>query len=388
MVLKTQSSRSMNFAFRQPSTWLGLVIATVIGGFCAIAFWVGGGNPITGGKQTASIGEISEKPVTIHASTPTSTHVPKAIGSGSAGSIAVGLEADTVRYYDPATGRAFVAHLRKGSVETISDRKLTGFVHSVWIPNRAAVISRFDKQGTSEYRFFDYATGEVAVIGNAITSLAAAPDGRRIAFIDTENDTTTINISEVHGTPVNRILRIRASDTEISWPQQELLALTSRRPDRSGTDLTLMKLDGTELENIISNRENLEYRWSPDGHHLLFSYFIPGSGISLWHLDLVQRAQARLGLPTSARKCAWHSDNETITCGIPSDENLPGDIPADQVATTDTVATIHLPTSVQTTNYTAQKGVLVGVIDPVVSSSGTYVVFPNIFDRRLYYLEL
>lgn len=379
------SVRHMNFAPQPNRNRLLRRAITAVGALCAVMLWALLGS-FSGSSRTATIGTIpTESPS--FGTAPVQPAVPKLLGSGTASSLSRGLEPDTIRYYEPATGRAFVADLRKGQVRVISDRKLSGFIESIWVPGSAKVISLFETQGTREYRLYDYTTRQVSVIGNAVSSLAVSPDGQHIAFVDTRDDAQVVKITTLDGVAERHILSTRASTAQLSWPQKDFLALASRRPDRSGTDVTLIRLDGT-LEALFSDLENLEYTWSSDGQKLLFSSFLPGAGISLGYLDLGQRTKTVLPLRTSASKCAWHADSSAITCGVPGGNSLPGDIPADRVATTDDIVTIDLVTGTQTKNHSAQAGTLLGVIHPVMSSSGNFLVFSNIFDQRLHYLEI
>lgn len=348
--------------------------------------WVVIWGPGTSDESTALIGDFS-----VASASPSiaakPTKVPKALSTGGAGSLAVGLEPDSVRYYEPATGRAFVADLRDAKLEVLSDRKLSGFMASVWIPGTDRVISSFDQKGAIEYRYFDYGTDEVKVIGSAVTALDTSPDGRQVAFVEGAQDSMTLFVADSDGSAPRRILMTRMSDVQLSWPSAELLALSSRRPDRTGWELTFVRMDGT-LEVMLSGRENLEYTWSRDGSKLLFSFFLPGEGVALWYHDIGQAVDVPLGLSTSAKKCAWHPSGSVVTCGVPSKNNLSQDVPADRVATTDDIITLDISSGMQTTNYTAQTGTLLGVINPLISSSGRYVAFPNMFDNRLYFLEL
>ncbi len=377
----------MNFASRPtPSKWL-LATTSAACGLCFVMLWAVIGGPFANNAGTATIADridATQQP----GERPVATRAPKALSTSAANSIALGLEQDTARYYEPTTGRAFVADLRKGTIAVISDRKLAGFIRSWWFPGITRVVSAFDQQGTVEHRSYDYVTKTVAVIGNAVAAIAIAPDGHHIAYVDASQDALGLFVAEPDGTNDRQILATRATDVRLDWPSVDTLALSSRRLDRTSRDLAIVRMDGA-LEVLIPNRENLEYTWSRDGSKLLFSYYIPGKGVSLWYRDLARNSgDMRLDLATSARKCAWHSDGKTVTCGVPTSDNLSGDVPADRVATTDDIVTLDLGSGRHIKLFAAKSGSLIGVIDPLISSSGRYLVFPNVFDQRLYVFEL
>lgn len=313
--------------------------------------------------------------------------LPKTISEHAVSSVAHGLAQDTVRYYEQETGRAFLIDLRTLKTETLSDRKLPGFIQSYWVPNANRVISLFSESRGSQYRYYDYQTKETRTIGSSISTLAISPNGRRIAFIDTAGEDQALYIADTNGTSVRKVLGTRAQQVALTWPREDALVLTSKRPDRAGSDMAIIGLSG-ELRVLMSNRENLEYAWSPDGSRLLFSYFYPGRGITLWYRTLDRDLDIAVPLSTSARKCAWHTSLEKITCGIPTTTTLSRDTPSDRTATIDDIATFDLQAGTLTTHYQGTTTNLLGVIDPSLSSSERYFLFTNIFDRRLSMVEL
>lgn len=377
-----RTSDTLNFLPRRSRTRLlgGLTVAVVVACGAMLGMLSKGT-----GQQSALIGDSPETS-SAGSRSPTPEKAPKALSTSAVNSVALGLESDTVRYYEAQTGRAFTADLSKSKAAVLSDRKLSGFIQSWWIPGRAAAISSFEQQGTAEYRFTDYSSEAVSVIGNAVTALAVSSDGNRIVFAEAADESSTIRIADVQGSAARTILPTRATDIELSWQSKDRVAVVSRRPGFAGRDLTLVGIDGA-LSPVFSNAENLEHAWSPDGQGVLYSRYTTGEGIGLWYRG-IGGVDIPLGLATGASKCAWHSDSTTVTCGVPNKNTLSRDVPADRVATTDDIVTLDLKTGGLTVHYTARSANLVGVIHPLVSSSGRYLAFINLFDQRLYMLEL
>jgi hypothetical protein len=94
------------------------------------------------------------------------------------------------------------------------------------------------------------------------------------------------------------------------------------------------------------------------------------------------------GLPTSAAKCAWAPDSATFVCGVPSAAALTKDVPAELTATNDSIVSVSREGMEQTTLYRAAPRPLLSVYRPLVSSSGAYLAFVNLFDKKLYSLPL
>jgi hypothetical protein len=108
----------------------------------------------------------------------------------------------------------------------------------------------------------------------------------------------------------------------------------------------------------------------------------------LWYRDITSGIESPLGVATSAEKCAWQSDDTTIICGIPIKSSLTRGVPAAHSATIDDIVTIDTRSGEQTVQYHGTSTLPIGVIDPLISSSGTYFVFTNVFDQRLYSFPL
>lgn len=315
------------------------------------------------------------------------TRRPTGISTSSVNSLAEDLAPDSVRYYADQTGAAFSANLRSGTVSTLSDRPLAGFIRSVWVSGKRQVISLFESKGARELRFYDYDTAAVVPLGEGATSFAVSPDTRSLAYITGASEAPEVRVVGTDGTGDRRILNTRVTLAQVSWPQSNTIAVTSRRHDRTGTDMSLITLDGS-FRRLLEDLENLEYRWSPDGRRLLFSYFVPAEGIRLWYRDLESPLDIALGVETSAQKCAWHPGGTRVTCGVPTKTELARDIPSDMMATSDDIVTIDLETLTQTQLASADQKTPLGVMEPVVTESAGYFAFVNLFDHRLYSLPL
>lgn len=340
-----------------------------------------------GGQRTASIGQVSDSPTLVVSPTPAVQHVPRMLTTSAANSLALGIESDTVRYYD-VNGKAYSADLRSGMTGILSDKKIPGFIRSWWLPGVQRVISQFQTGTNTEFRWYDYTTATALPVGNNLTSLAVSPDGRSVAFLAPKDDHAAVFVGNADGTAEHAILQTRIDEGSIAWQDSGHLSLLSRRPDRAGWDLTLIAMDGT-LTPLLSGQENLAYRWSRDGTKLLYSSFISQKGIELFMLDMANPSvPVSVGLATSADKCAWSPDGLSVVCGVPTGTGLSQDIPAAKTATTDAITMFGVRDGTLVNVWTPKERTLIGVIDPLISSSGDYFVFPNLFDRDLYTVSL
>lgn len=313
---------------------------------------------------------------------------PKVSSENAVVSVARGSSTDSVRYYEQGSGRAFSLSLASRRTDVLSEKRLPGFLFSYWIPDSQKVISAFQRPTGTDYRLFDYATNQSTDIGSNFKSFAVAPDGRHIAFITTNaDDSRSLIVSWPDGSQQIQRLTTRIEESSLSWRTNDELVLISRRSDRAGYDLSLLPPNGV-LNTLITNKENLETSWSPDGNYLLYSYFAPEGGVSLWLRSIRTGEEVSLGIYTSAKKCAWHPIDIAVTCGIPMRKSLSRDVAADRTATIDDVYTYDFEENTLRLVYAGVSSALIGVTEPLISSSGTYFVFTNMFDSRLYVLPL
>ncbi len=339
------------------------------------------------GVQTASLSDAVASPLTLTSASDRVWTRPKSISENTVVSVTAGEQSDTAKYYERETGKAFSVNLRTLKTDTLSATRLPGFIRTYWLPYSTVVVSAFQDPAGINYRSFDYKTKATTIIGSDITALAVSPDGRQVAYIQPTKDASALFISAHDGTDPRKLMTTRAQEIRLYWPIKNALSMASRRPDRPGTDLSAVDLEGA-LTVMMSNRENLEYLWSPDGTRLLYSYFTPEQGVSLWYREAGSGLDISLGLSTSARKCAWHGTAMIITCGVPAKNSLSRDVPADRSATVDDIVTLDMSTGEQNRLYGGTSATLIGVIDPLVSSSEDYFVFTNLFDQRLYLFPL
>lgn len=339
------------------------------------------------GGQTATLSDTLASPSVSTSASDRISVRPKAISENKVISVALDKDNDTAKYYERETGKSFSVNLKTLKTDVLSDVRLPGFLRSYWFPYSNKVVSEFQDPAGISYRSFDYQTKTTTIIGSDITALTISPDGRQVAYMKPTEDASALFIGDSDGSNPRRLMTTRAQEVRLDWPIKDALSMASRRPDRAGTDLSAVDLDGA-LTVMMSNRENLEYAWSPDGTRLLYSYFTAEQGVSLWYREAGSGLDAPLGLATSASKCAWHDNTMVITCGVPAKSSLGRDVPADRSATVDDIVTLDMSTGEQNRRYGGTSATLIGVIEPLVSSSGNYFVFTNLFDQRLYLFPL
>ncbi len=337
------------------------------------------------GDSTATIAQkIETSPASESSSAP--SRAPKRISENEVISVVRGPTRDSVKFYERLTGRAFSVDISTLKTTTLSDRKLSGFIETYWTPTGDQVVSMFQEPEGIRFRSFSYKNSESTAIDEDITSLALSPDGRSVAYLKATPEGYEVKIGSIDGSGARTILKTRAQDAHLTWPTQDFIFMISRKSDARGSDLSTITVGGA-LSVVIENKENLEYKLSLDGFRLLYSYFAPEEAVSLWYRNGSGQTVA-LGIATSAQKCAWHDNNSTITCGVPTRSSLTRDIPSEKSATIDDVISVDLLTGQQSSLYIGSHDALFSVIHPLLSSTQKAFVFTNLFDQKLYMLSL
>lgn len=363
----------------------------VVLSFCGVLSWI----LVFGGSsshvQTATIeraaslssGSSSTPTPLIHV--PSST--PKALSTVSVTAVGLGQQPDSVRYYEAQTGKASEVDAHSGTATVLIDHSLNGFQEAWWIPGQTLAIIAQEKQHSTQYALFHTDTNQSSVFGHAISNIAIASDGSRMAYIDTIDGVAGVYISDAAHTYDQKIMNTRLAVDGLSWQDSTHLAITSRRPDDHGSDLTRVSLTG-DIAPLLDNREGLEYAWSPDGSYALISSFNTAGELSLTLLSVATRVETPLPFATSASKCTWGTARASIICGIPSQPSLTHDVPSERTATNDDIVLLNMDTLTTTPIYQATKNALFSVMHPIVSSSGRFLFFTNLFDGKLYELAL
>jgi DNA-binding beta-propeller fold protein YncE len=379
------SPKELNFAGPHPR--LRLLQAGVVAALsaCGVMVWMLMGGSLPRGVLTAVIGEQSAEPTLTTTPEPTPAPTPILLASEPAHNIAV-LSTDIVRVAEEETGRVLLLDVQ-GTASTVeSDRRIPDYLDTFWFGSTPNRIVLTDKAGVPQFRRV-LADGALDTpLENGTMSIAVSPDGTRVARVVREPLQTTIRVSVAGNDDDATLLQSRIQDPVIGWADATTISLLTKRPDRDGWDLSLLDDEGV-LTPLITNREGLEVLWAPTGSRALVSY-VTDEGIVLSVLDRSSGSMVPLGIETSVRKCAFSPEQDSIVCGIPTSRALSRDAAADRTATNDAIAVISLESGISRTVMPARDAVRFSVIDPAVTASGRFLVFRNLYDRKVYGLPI
>lgn len=290
-----------------------------------------------------------------------------------ANSVSVDRISGVIRLYEEETGRAFEIHPTTLHVTPLSESRLPRFDHTLWSPNGTEVITLFQEDSGSQFRYYDYRTARVAALPANVRMIAFSRSGDRILTSQETSAGTELWISKPDGTEAWRFLITRLNVVQIFWPDDDMVVLRTLRKD-GREDLVAFDRE-TNLTHLLEGYPEMDVRWSPNGAQALISYVTDERGMVLSLFDAEHRIIRELPVTARASKCAWHTGSSEITCGVPAQTTS---------ASRDTITSVDVRTDVLSVRYTAPDDVWIGLQEPAVLPRGNGVVFVNVYDKRPY----
>jgi TolB protein len=100
---------------------------------------------------------------------------------------------------------------------------------------------------------------------------AISPDGKRIAFMSTQEGNPEIYVMNIDGTNQQRLTNTPAYDSHPDWsPDGTKIAFISERD--GNREIYVMNADGTNVQRLTEDpADDLRPDWSPDGDQILFN---------------------------------------------------------------------------------------------------------------------
>lgn len=273
--------------------------------------------------------------------------------------------------------------LLQEEVQKITTTK-TGASNTIQIVNKKNEASLLNVESGVQMALPDSATAN-PTLPSGITTYVVSPAGDRIAYLHNTAEDVELVIAGRDGEAPRTLLRTRIHDVAISWPTEESIAMVGTRVDGKGDILSLIAVSDGVITPLLTDQEQLEYRWAHHGTTFLYSSF-DASGVHLWIFDSARHARAPLNIATSAEKCAWTPDDSLVYCGVPTSSALTADVPSEHTATNDAVVIISIGEATTSSYYTPSAGRRFSIQYPIAISNA--LIFVNAFDRLIYRLPV
>ncbi len=204
--------------------------------------------------------------------------------------------------------------------------------------NNQAIIKDADK-----YYIFDISSLDAKPFKSDADNLiwGSKKDQVIYKFYDSNSQKRSLNIADSSGASWEEITEIpfRYAEIEVNSKDKKV-ALFSLPKASQETQLFIVDLLKKEKREIEKKYKGADYRWSPNGEKLLFSYTKDSGKTSLAILNINDESVSELNFPGLVDKCVWLSDSIGIYCAnltySDTEVVLPDDWESGKISSSDT----------------------------------------------------
>jgi len=231
-----------------------------------------------------------------------------------------------IRFVERGTGHVF--ELKDGqNPERISNTTVPKIYEAIWSPDGKKVYLRYLKDGTESIETFearfDQATSSSSFANEKLTGsflpkdlagVVVNPNGDKVFFLTTQQNGTAGVVGQKNNTVKTEIFNSLLSEWLVSWPNENIVALTTKPSSSANGSLYYLNPKTGALTRILDTLPGLLTTPSADGN------FILASGSTRSSLSLYNRKTSEsdtLAIATLADKCVW-SGSETAYCAVPN----------------------------------------------------------------------
>lgn len=346
-------------------TFLFILISTSI---YLIGYLTGGGN---GRNSLSTFGTATLSRFT----KPQEIQIPRSLldklPSEKVSSPKLSLDGRSIIYYDATSGYLHEITLSDTDSKDTALQKLKPYLQDLnWSWDRK-LLSAYDG---ADYVVYDLDGNSFKILNRNIKNPAFSPFEDKAGYIwnDPAQNTSQVSVSNTSFEFFKNLIPVRGDFWKPSWNSPRSLSLEYK--DNKTSDLFILDTETKSLTQAIPDKDNLETKWSPDGSGLLYSYL--SGGKFLLHYSSLTTGYQGPSLPksTSASKCTWSIDNETIYCAV---DNSSNDEFFSFNTLEQTLKTLKTDTSIK-----------VLATDLFLSADEHYLFFKNSFDNSLYRLKI
>ncbi|MDP3954141.1 MAG: hypothetical protein Q8Q06_01840 [bacterium] len=279
-----------------------------------------------------------------------------------------------VIYYVPSSGEIKSVPIN-GSGNSINVAVVDKLAENItWSKNRKELILTRN----SRSKYFNLSSGLAKELPVNALYPAFSQFENRISYVSFNNEEGSghINVADPKIEGFKELVPTRSSYWLSGWVKESIVYL--HKPDLRYYELsTVYTLDiqTGKLAPIVELDKHLSFEWSPTGNKILYSSEDPGDGKLKLHVnELLSGNISNLDLETSASKCSWGNNEETIYCSKPG--------PGGDTFYMVTLSSKDGPQKIITPDENTDATEL------VLTSSGDYLIFRNLNNNRLYSLLL
>ncbi len=154
----------------------------------------------------------------------------------------------------------------------------------VWSPDGRYIAFLRGAGGAQNVILMPSLGGPERVLGEVLSGLDWAPDGRSLAVIDAQRAVTLFSLENGQRTKITTPpSNILGDDHPVFAPDGQKVAFT--RSDGGSENIYVISISGGELRQLTFDNTRIQsLRWTPDGKHLIFASNRSGS-FQLWKIQ-------------------------------------------------------------------------------------------------------
>jgi TolB protein len=211
----------------------------------------------------------------------------------------------TYMSYGQGDPRVFLLNIETGQREIVGDFPGMTFAPR-FSPDGQRVVMSLSQGGNSNLFVMDLrskATTRLTDTPAIDTAPSYSPDGARLCFESDRGGSQQIYVMAATGGPAQRISFGNARYSTPVWsPRGDYIAYTRQSSGSFG--IGVMRPDGSGERVLTEGFHNEGPTWAPNGRVLMF-FRDPGSGPSLFTVDITGRNELKVPTPSFASDPAW-----------------------------------------------------------------------------------
>lgn len=367
----------------------------------------GSGNPIQNGTQNPPAGNIDDEmpPLQNDASIRLyELHKTPISGIGFAEQPVGNKKVIFARIIERGLGHIFETNLETLIEKRISAETYPGIAEAFFVGNGRTVVIRSltETEGTAiktrslvlPEPIISFAVGEEknedipitpkeTILPDYIPHLVAAEDGsNRIFYLENDLSSARGTVATATGGGPSVILSGAFTEWLPQLPNRKLATITTKASSRIPGHLFFVNTETSALTKILGNIRGLTTSTSRDGRFVLYTETVRGVP-TLFTYNVAKKESRATPLKTIAEKCTWRGIGTSIAyCAVPKE--IPGGIYPDQwyqgiISFSDDMWKINAETGATERLFAPEQynGPAMDIVNPLISSDGTYMVFIN-----------
>lgn len=314
-----------------------------------------------------------------------------------------------VLWVDRGRGNIYQATYDSAVIATLSNTVVPKIFRSVWNKNLTAFIaSMFEdgnlypttvytdivpsKKASTTAQFSPYELRGRNISGNVI-GYAASPDTSRVIVVVNENGTGAGYISSFNATAPTRIFTTPITDMSISWPADDVIAITTKPSANYGGFLYFVNPKNGAWTKIMGPIYGLTATVNRTGKYVLYSSSKDGAVVTgIYSVSAATTTDTVFR--TLSDKCVWGNlYRELAYCGVPSElpsGTYPDDWYLGSVSTADKIWQMNATTGEAKliSSLIDKADRVLNVFNPGLDQKDKFLFFMNKNDLSLWSLDL